>query len=105
MIRRAGICGKEGYLDDDKLDAVGKHNARLVAIKYPKLYVVFRPLHDLRNTIKPTASKVLKKISPRYRQRLETIKILEKINDVQSELTASISEIENKMEDKNEKQS
>ena len=96
---------KEGYLDDAKLDAVGKHNARLIAIKHPKLYVIFRPLHDLRNAIKPTVSKVLKKISPRYRQRLETIKLLEKINDIQSELTASISEIENKMEDKDEKQS
>ena len=91
---------KDGYLDDERLDAVGRYNARLVAIKHPRLYVFLRPLHDLRNSIKPMASKMLKKLSPRYRQRLTTIELLEKLNDIQGELTASISDIESKMEEK-----
>lgn len=94
---------KDGYLEAGKLDEVGKYNSRLVAIRHPKLYVFLRPLHDLRNSVKPAASKMLKAVSPRYKQRLETIKTIEKLNEVQSELSVKISEIESKVEEDNEK--
>ena len=94
---------KSGYLEVDKLDAVGKYNSKLIAIRHPKLYVFLRPLHDLRNSAKPVASNILKKISPRYRQRLETIKTINKLNEIQSELSVKISEIELKIEEENGK--
>ena len=85
------------------MDAVGKYNTKLIAIRHPKLYVFLRPLHDLRNSAKPVASNILKKISPRYRQRLETIKTINKLNEIQSELSVKISEIELKIEEENGK--
>ncbi len=92
-----------GYLDVKKLDEVGKYNSKLIAIRHPKMYVFLRPLHDLRNSVKPAASKALRVISPRYKQRLETIKTIEKLNEVQGELSVKISEIEAKLEEENEK--
>jgi len=95
---------KEGYLDKNRLDHVGRHNARMIAIRHPKLYVVFRPLHDFRNSLKPTVTAIVKKISPRYRQRLKTIELIEKINDVQSDIMSMVSEMElTKMKEKDEK--
>ena len=45
---------KKGFLDSEKLDEVGKHNARLMAIRRPVLYVFLRPVHNLRNKIRAT---------------------------------------------------
>ena len=94
---------KSGYLETNKLDAVGRYNSKLVAIRHPKMYVFLRPLHDLRNSAKPVVSNILKKLSPRYRQRLETIKTINKLNEIQSELSVKISEIELKVEEENDK--
>ena len=94
---------KAGYLDAKRLDEVGKYNSRLMAIKHPKMYVLFRPLHDLRNTIKPMISKTIKTVSPRYKQRLKTIETVGQLNDIQSELAVKLSEVESKIEEKNAK--
>ena len=94
---------KAGYLDAERLDEVGKYNSRLVAIKHPKVYVLFRPLHDLRNMIKPAISKTIKAVSPRYKQRLKTIESVGNLNEIQSELAAKMSEVEAKTEEKNAK--
>ena len=91
---------KSGYLDSARLDEVGKYNARMIAIRHPKIYVLFRPLHDFRNSVKPTISKIIKTIFPRYRQRLRTIEIIDKINESQSSLSAKLSELEVKMEER-----
>lgn len=85
-----------GYLDADKLDEVGKYNSRLIAVKHPKLYILFRPVHELRNKIRPVGSKIIKKIMPRYRQRLKTIEMIDNINEAQTELELKISELESK---------
>jgi hypothetical protein len=94
---------KAGYLDAGRLDEVGKYNSHLMAIKHPKAYVLFRPLLDLRNMIKPAISKTIKTISPRYRQRLETIRSVDSLNKIQSELAVKMSEAESKMGEKNAK--
>ncbi|MBQ3640871.1 hypothetical protein II906_02950, partial [bacterium] len=83
-----------GYLDSAKLDEVGKHNSKMFAIRYPKIYILFRPLHDLRNKIRPSVSKVVKAISPRYRQRLKTIDALDRLRVAQEELASKIENIE-----------
>ncbi len=90
---------KAGYLESDRLDEVGKYNSRLIAIRHPKMYVVFRPFHDLRNMIKPAVSKTMKTISPRYKQRLKTIKSIDNLNEIQNELSARVSELESKGEE------
>ena len=87
---------KAGYLDANKLDAVGKRNAKMIAIRHPKLYILLRPLHDLRNSIRPTLSKILRAISPRYRQRLRTIDAVARLSDAQEELSLKISKLEGK---------
>ena len=94
---------KAGYLNADRLDEVGKYNSRLMAIKHPKMYVLLRPLHDLRNMVKPAISKIAKTVSPRYKQRLKTIKSVGRLNDIQSELAAKVSEVESKIEEENAK--
>ena len=91
-----------GYLEFDKLDDVGKHNAKMIAVQYPKLYIAVRPLHDVRNKIKPAISKTLKAIFPRYRQRLRTIDALDRLKIAQENLLSRIDEIEKK-DNKNEK--
>ncbi len=45
-----------GWLD--RLDDVGKYNAKLVAIKHPKLYVFSRPLHNARNSFRNFMRKI-----------------------------------------------
>lgn len=91
---------KMGFLNPDKLDNVGRHNARLMAVKCPRLYVMLRPLHDFKNSVKPTCSKVVKAISPRYRQRLRTIDALARLKSAQDELSVKISRIESKTKEK-----
>lgn len=83
-----------GYLDSGKLDEIGKHNAKMLAIRYPKIYITLRPLHDLRNKVKPAVSKVIKAVSPRYRQRLRTIDALDRLRVAQEELADKIENIE-----------
>lgn len=85
-----------GYLDSNKLDEIGKHNSKMIAIRHPKLYIAFRPLHDLRNKVRPAVSKVAKTISPRYRQRLRTIDALDRLRVAQEELANRIDDIEKK---------
>ena len=94
---------KEGYLDDNKLDYVGRRNARLIAMRYPKLYVFLRPLHDFRNSARKNISKVIKRFSPSYRERLRIIGTMEELNETQVKLANEISDIESRMEKKNEK--
>lgn len=91
-----------GYLDADRLDDVGVYNSRAIAIKHPKLYVLLRPLHDFRNWIKPTVSKAVKAISPTYRQRLKTIKLISDLSEVEGELSAKIADLESKAEKKDD---
>ena len=94
---------KSGYLALNKLDEVGKYNSRLVAIRFPKIYVIFRPLHDLRNKNRALLQKIMTKISPKRRQQEQTIKIVEQLRESQNELKTKIKQIESEMEDKNEK--
>ena len=83
-----------GYLDSKKLDEVGRYNSKLIAMRHPKLYIAFRPLHDLRNNVRPVASKVITKVSPRYRQRLKTIDALDRLRLAQDELSDKVDAIE-----------
>ena len=91
---------KGGFLEPNKLDDVGKHNVKLMAVCYPKLYVFFSPLHDLKKTIRPFCSKAVKTISPRYRQRLRTIDALARLQEAQDGLSVRISEVESKYGEK-----
>lgn len=50
----------EGFLKPEKLDAVGKYNTHLMAIKHPKLYVYLRPLHEFRNSVRQKLVKILR---------------------------------------------
>lgn len=93
---------KAGFLESEKLDDVGKHNAKSIAIKHPKLYVFLRPLHDARNMLKPALSKTMKTISPRYRQRLRTIDSLARLKEAQDDLEIRIEKLEKKRDKKSE---
>lgn len=49
---------KGGFLDEDKLDEVGKYNARVIAVRYPELYIILRPVHGLRNKARGLYKKI-----------------------------------------------
>lgn len=96
---------RAGYLDINRLDEVGKYNSRMIVIRHPKIYVFFRPLHDLKNFVKRSASKIARSLSPCYRQRLKTIKEINKLNEFQRGLSEKLYKLEEKMgKDENEKE-
>lgn len=94
---------KMGMLDSSKLDWIGQHNKRLLAIRHPKLYIIFRPLHDLRNRVRPFFSKLVKIFFPRYRQRIRTIDSLARLKEAQDELYMKVEEMEMKKENNESK--
>ena len=85
---------KEGFLDHGKLDGVGRHNAKDLAIKHPNLYVAFRPLHEGRNNLRQFASKLVRKISPKYKQRINTINLVKNLEETQAEMEEKIEKLE-----------
>lgn len=86
-----------GYLDKSKLDRVGQHNIRLMAIRYPKLYIVFRPVVDFLKIGKRKFSKLLKIISPKYRQRLATMDAVARFTELNDELINKIADLESRL--------
>lgn len=93
---------KEGFLDNSKMDGVGKHNAKDLAIKHPNLYIAVRPLHECRNNLRKFASKTVRKISPTYKQRINTINLVNNLERTQKELEEKIERLE-KIIDKEQK--
>lgn len=85
---------KEGFLDDGKLDGVGKHNAKNIAIKHPNLYVILRPVHDKRNDLRRITSGIIRKVLPGYRQRINAINMVKNLEKTQAELEDRIEELE-----------
>ena len=85
-----------GYMNE--LDNVGERNSRMIAIRYPRLYVYVRPLHDLRNKIRPALSGVARAVLPRYGQRLRTMDALERLQEAQNELTVKVAKIKSNVE-------
>lgn len=86
----------EGYLNYDRLDEVGRNNAKLKEIRRPKLCVALRPMSSLKRGLGAAAKGVIKALSPSYRQRLRTIDLLEKINDLQYDVEAMVMIAEKK---------
>ncbi len=84
----------EGFLDNAKLDGVGRHNAKDLAIKHPNVYIAFRPLHEARNSIRKNASKVVRNIFPSYKQRINTINLVKNLEKTQIELEEKIEKLE-----------
>ena len=93
---------KEGFLDNNKMDGVGKHNAKDLAIKHPNLYIAVRPLHECRNNLRKFASKTVRKVSPTYKQRINTINLVNNLERTQKELEEKIERLE-KIIDKEQK--
>lgn len=89
---------KEGFLNHEKMDGVGKHNAKDLAIRHPNLYIALRPLHESRNGFRKTASKVVRKISPAYKQRINTINLVKGLQKSQAELEEKIEKLEKRID-------
>ena len=85
---------EEGYLDFEKMDGVGRYNAGLLEIRHPKLHLFLRPFGNIKNNVIRIIKESIKKISPRYRQRLKTIDFIGKINNVQADIAEMIAEVE-----------
>lgn len=84
---------KAGYLNDDKMDEVGRHNAKMIAIRHPRIYILLRPLHDFRNNLRVVGSKIAKKIFPRYNQRIQAIDKIARLEFAQENLIAKLTKI------------
>lgn len=87
---------QEGYLNKEELKKADINTAQNIAVRHPKLYVFLRPLHTLKNAIKPALSKFLQTISPVYKQRLETINLLNTLQVNQAKLENKIQKIKEK---------
>lgn len=95
---------EQGYLEPERLDGVGEHNVSLMEIRHPKRYVIMRSFFNFKDSIRPAIVTFMKKISPRYRQRLRTIELIEKIDDTQCDMMEMIEEVEQiKMRSEDEK--
>ncbi len=94
---------KEGFLDVNRLDKVGRNNAKMIATKHPYLYVNVRPLHEAKNKTRAVLSKTVKTVFPGYRQRLQTINLVKEMKITQRELEEKIDELEEKLEEAEEK--
>lgn len=94
---------KEGFLDADKLDRVGKNNAKMIVTKHPYLYVNVRPLHEAKNKARSALAKTAKTVFPGYKQRIQTINLVKEMKATQRELEGKIDELEEKLAQVEEK--
>ncbi len=84
----------EGFLDDSKMDKVGRQNAKDLAIKHPNVYILLRPLHERRNKIRKIVPKIIGRVSPSYRQKKATVKLVQELEQAQIELEEKIEKLE-----------
>ena len=89
---------KEGFLDKDRMDKVGKQNAKDLAIRHPNAYIALRPLHEKRNKMRKVAPKVVERVLPGYRQKKTTAKLIEDLERTQKELEEKIKKLESVIE-------
>ncbi len=94
---------KEGFLDANKLDKVGKNNAKMIVTKHPYLYVNVRPLHEAKNKTRAVLVKTVKVVFPGYKQRIQTINLVKEMKMTQRELEEKIDELEEKLENAEKK--
>lgn len=88
---------EEGMLDDEKLDDVSRYNVKQLSISHPMLYLNTRPLYESRSKIKRGISKTLKTVLPRYRQRLNTIDLINELINTEEDLERKIDRLEEKI--------
>lgn len=94
---------KEGALDDGKLDDVSQYNVKQLSISHPMLYLNTRPLYESRNKVKGGISKILKTVLPKYRQRLQTIDLINELINTEEDLERKIDRLEEKIKTLEEK--
>ena len=85
---------KKGFLNPEKLDDVGKYNARLMATKQPVLYVFMRPIHNLRNNIRTTGGRILRKVSPSHKQGIKIENTAARIQEKEAKIMEKLDELE-----------
>lgn len=88
---------EEGMLDDEKLDDVSRYNVKQLSISHPMLYLNTRPLYESRSKIKCGISKTLKTVLPKYRQRLNTIDLINELINTEEDLERKIDRLEEKI--------
>ncbi len=92
----------DGFIEPERLDGMGVHNVHSLAIQHPRLYVYLRPLHEFRNSFRSVVSRIIRKISPTYNQRIHTINLVHELQKSQFELEEKIERLEKKAEAKEE---
>ena len=88
---------KEGMLDDKKLDDVSRYNVKQLSISHPMLYLNMRPLYELRSKTKRGISKTLRILLPKYKQRLNTIDLINELINTEEDLERKIDRLEEKI--------
>lgn len=87
----------EGMLSDERLDDVSKYNINQLPIKHPMLYLNTRLLYESRSKIKCGISRILKTLSPKYKQRLQTIDLINDLINTEKDLERKIDRLEEKI--------
>ena len=88
---------KDGMLDDKKLDDVSRYNVKQLSISHPMLYLNTRPLYELRGKTKRGISKTLRMLLPKYKQRLNTIDLINELINTEEDLERKIDRLEEKI--------
>ena len=90
----------EGMLDLEKLDDVSRYNAERLPIKHPKLYLNTRPFYESKDKTKAKASRVVKTVFPKYKQRIRTIDLINDLINTQEDLERKVELLEEKLAEK-----
>ena len=95
---------RDGYLDYERMDEIGKFIVNQEAVKHPRLHVLRELLHDTGKKCFSVFSKVLWLMFPRYRQRIRTIKYLSELRESQDELILKLAKVKSMLgkDEKNE---
>ena len=89
-----------GYLEPERLDGVGEYNVKNLAIRHPVAYINIRPIHEFRNSLRKTGSKIVRRLSPSYNQRIHTMDLLKELYASQVELEEKVEKLEKENEKK-----
>ena len=94
---------KEGALKKEKLDDVSLYNISQLSISHPMLYLNTRPFYESRSKIKRGLSKTVKTVCPKYKQRLDTIDLINELINTKEDLERKIDRLEEKIKTLEEK--
>lgn len=80
-----------GYLKSDDPEWQYLYHNQSLVIRHPKIYIFFRPIYVFLKSLKQNLSKLARKISPAYRERITTMNLIDQVHHKQNELEKQLT--------------